>query len=89
MFDSLRPRLYKYNDGTSGRIHTGFIAQEVESAALSSGITREDFAALCISDEGTKDEAWGLRYEEFIALNTYEIQKLKKRLSELEKTINK
>ncbi len=87
MFDSLRPRLYKYNDGTSGRIHTGFIAQEVESAALNSGITREEFAAICVSEEGKEREAWGLRYEEFIALNTYEIQKLKKRLSELESLI--
>lgn len=88
MFDALKPRLYKYNDGTSGRLHTGFIAQEVEEAALVAGISRTEFAALCISDEGREGESWGLRYEEFIALNTYEIQKLKKRLSELEKTIN-
>ncbi len=87
MFDVLKPRLYKYNDGTSGRIHTGFIAQEVEEAALAAGISREEFAALCISDEGKEGESWGLRYEEFIALNTYEIQKLKKRLSELESLI--
>ena len=87
MFDALKPRLYKYNDGTSGRLHTGFIAQEVEEAALTAGISREEFAALCISDEGKEGESWGLRYEEFIALNTYEIQKLKKRLSELESLI--
>ena len=88
MFDALKPRLYKYNDGTSGRLHTGFVAQEVEEAAIGAGISREDFAALCITDEGKEGESWGLRYEEFIALNTYEIQKLKKRLSELEKIMN-
>ena len=88
MFDALKPRLYKYNDGTSGRLHTGFVAQEVEEAAIGAGISREEFAALCITDEGKEGESWGLRYEEFIALNTYEIQKLKKRLSELEKTMN-
>ena len=88
MFDALKPRLYKYNDGTSGRLHTGFVAQEVEEAAIGAGISREEFAALCITDEGKEGESWGLRYEEFIALNTYEIQKLKKRLSELEKIIN-
>lgn len=88
MFDALKPRLYKYNDGTSGRLHTGFVAQEVEEAAIGAGISREEFAALCITDEGKEGESWGLRYEEFIALNTYEIQKLKKRLSELEKIMN-
>lgn len=88
MFDALIPRLYKYNDGTSGRLHTGFVAQEVEEAAIGAGISREEFAALCITDEGKEGESWGLRYEEFIALNTYEIQKLKKRLSELEKIMN-
>ena len=88
MFDALKPRIYKYNDGTSGRLHTGFVAQEVEEAAIGAGISREEFAALCITDEGKEGESWGLRYEEFIALNTYEIQKLKKRLLELEKIIN-
>ena len=88
MFDALKPRLYKYNDGTSGRLHTGFVAQEVEEAAIGAGISREEFATLCITDEGKEGESWGLRYEEFIALNTYEIQKLKKRLSELEKIMN-
>ncbi len=88
LFDNLIPCLFKYNDGTSDRLHSGFIAQEVKDAMNAAGIPTSDFAALCIADAGKDTEEWSLRYEEFVALNTYEIQKLKKRLSELEKTIN-
>ena len=88
LFDNLIPCLFKYNDGTSDRLHSGFIAQEVKDAMNVAGIPTSDFAALCIADAGKDTEEWSLRYEEFVALNTYEIQKLKKRLSELEKIIN-
>ena len=84
LFDALRPVCYKFNDGTSDRYHTGFIAQEVDEAITNAGLTRQDFAALCISEGGTESERWGLRYEEFIALNTHEIQRLKARIAELE-----
>lgn len=84
LFDSLRPVTFKFNNGTSGRLHTGFIAQEVDEAISAAGLTRQDFAGLCILNEGAEDERWGLRYGEFVALNTYEIQKLKARVAELE-----
>jgi hypothetical protein len=84
LFDNLRPVTYKYNDGTSNRLHTGFIAQEVQKALDTSGISSQDFAGLVIFNRETEDELWALRYEEFIALNTSEIQKLKSRVSELE-----
>lgn len=84
LFDSLNPVTFKLNNGTSGRLHTGFIAQEVDEAISAAGLTRQDFAGLCIRDEGTENERWGLRYGEFVALNTYEIQKLKARVAELE-----
>lgn len=86
-FDSLRPVLYKYKDGTSDRYHAGFIAQEVNEALTNAGLTRKDFAGICITDEGTKDEMWALRYTEFVSLNTYEIQKLKKEVAELKARI--
>ena len=85
----MRPKPgYKYNDGTSGRLHSGFIAQEVEAALTAAGLTTKDFAAVCISDQGKETESWGLRYEEFVALNTREIQKLKNRIAELEKQLS-
>ena len=82
IFDNLKPRLYKYNDGTSDRIHVGFIAQEVEEAILASGLTTQDFAAFVRAEvpnveTGETETVCLLRYEEFIALNTLEIQKLK------------
>lgn len=87
LFDNLHPVTYKYNDGTSDRLHTGFIAQEVAEALAAAGIPTKDFAGLVISDPDTEDESWYLRYEEFIALNTQQIQKMKTHISELEERI--
>jgi hypothetical protein len=39
LFNALIPRLYQYNNGTSNRIHIGFIAQEVEEAINNAGLT--------------------------------------------------
>ena len=79
----LNPVRYKYNDGTSNRYHTGFITQEVEQALNVCGISTQDFAALVGFDRGTENETWGLRYSEFIALNTAAIQAQKKEIDEL------
>ena len=84
-FDSLRPRTYKYNYGNSGRTHFGFIAQEVAQSAINSGIDLQNIAAVCQPD--TEVGCWRIRYEEFISLNTLQIQKLKVRVTELENTI--
>ena len=89
LFDSLIPRMYKYDDGTSNRLHTGFIAQEVENAIEVAGKTTQDFAGFVRAtfpnpETSTEEEVCCLRYEEFIALNTWQIQKLKKRVAELE-----
>ena len=87
LFDNLRPVTYKYNDGTSDRLHTGFIAQEVQEALDKANIDSKDFAGLVIFDRDTENETWTLRYSEFIALNTAEIQKLKTRVNSLEQEI--
>lgn len=80
MFKKLRPVTYKFTDGDSGRIHSGFIAQEVEAAMKSAGLTGMDFAGLCITPDG----GYGLRYEEFIAIQASIIQDLLKRVEALE-----
>ena len=90
MFDNLKPCRYKYNYGTSNRYHTGFIAQEVVSAIESAGLTTQDFAGvihLTAPDENGSE--WMLRRDEFVALNTWQIQKLKHRVAELEDKIKK
>ena len=90
IFNSLNPVMFKYNQGTIGRMHLGFIAQEVESAVEKTGLTTKDFAAVCYDinlDTGEKYN-YALRYEEFIALNTWQIQKLKERVAALETEIS-
>ena len=44
---NLLPKSYKFNNGTSGRTHVGFIAQEVESAMESAGLSDLEFAGFC------------------------------------------
>ncbi|MCI6366891.1 MAG: tail fiber domain-containing protein [Spirochaetia bacterium] len=83
LFDSLIPVTYKYNNGQSNRTHTGFIAQDVESAIYNANLTTQDFAAFVKNENGE----YFLRYEEFVALNTSEIQKLKRRILALENKI--
>jgi len=84
LFDNLIPKRYKYNDGTSNRYHTGFIAQEVVEAIEDAGLVLSDFAAVMLECPGSEKEEWKLRRDEFVALNTWEIQKIKKRVKELE-----
>ena len=87
-FDALSPIKYKYNDGTSDRFHIGYIAQSVDSALETAGLTTQDFAGLVIdNNEETGEQDWYLRYGEFVALNTWQIQKLKARVTELEHII--
>ena len=79
LFDGLKPVRYKYNNGTSNRFHTGFIAQDVKESIEASGLSTQDFAAIIKAGD-----TYSLRYEEFIPLNTWQIQKLKSRVNELE-----
>lgn len=87
-FDSLVPKRFKYNDGTSDRYHTGFIAQEVYEAFTNAGLNSQEVGAYVHFDKSTiNEEHLALRYEEFIAINTMQIQMLKSRVAELEKEI--
>ena len=87
-FNKLNPVTYKFIDGQSGRFHSGFISQEVEEALIQSGLTTNDFAGFVkYNDPKTNDEKYGLRYEEFISLNTHMIQQLRKKIEELEEKI--
>lgn len=92
LFDKLVPVTYKWKAGTSGRTHVGFVAQDVKKATEESGLTTKEFAAYVHFDETEKNgeiipETCGIRYEEITPLNTWEIQKLKKRVLELERQL--
>lgn len=92
LFDNLAPVIYKYNDGRSGRLHSGFIAQDVLQAINNAKLSTLDFAAYIEAQDLDDCTVCGLRYEEFIALNTWQIQKLKAEIktmrSEIERLTN-
>lgn len=87
MYDMLRPVSFKLNDGTSGRTHTGLIAQELKESMDACGIDSQDFAAYCSWKDADGNETCGIRYTELIALNIREIQSLKTRVKELEEKL--
>ena len=87
VFSNLVPVIYKLNDGTSGRYHVGFIAQDVENSILSAGLTTSDFGGFIRDKDVDGNELLSLRYEEFIAINTRMIQKLVNRVDELERKL--
>ena len=90
LFDRLQPVVFRYKNGKSGRLHTGFIAQDVENAVLSLGLTTQDFAGVCYDlDENGNKTRYGIRYEEFVSMNTWQIQQLKRRIGELEAAVEK
>lgn len=84
-YDNLKPRTFKYTTGN--RTHYGFILDEVRSAMYNSNMNTDDCAAYCLYNKDDENGPGGIRYEEFIALNTWQIQKLKARIAEIEKRI--
>lgn len=85
-FDNLKPKSFKYNKEDKN-IHIGFIAQEVNQALKDNNLNVQDFAFSKLVGKPGEEAYWTLRYEEFIALNTWQIQKLKQRVTELENEI--
>lgn len=83
VFDRLAPVSFMFRKNKSGRRHLGLIAQDVKQALDDMGIDSKDFAAYCEWDNDGVTGC-GLRYEEFVPLNIYEIQKLKARVAKLE-----
>lgn len=81
VFDSIEPVRYKYNEGTSGRYHVGYIAQDVEAALTAAGLSTMDFAGF-VDIEKSGD--LGLMYDEFIALLHMKIKRLENRIAALE-----
>ena len=79
----LRPCRFRLDREYNGRLHTGFIAQEVEEALGAAGLKYDEFAALCKNPR--LDPEYSLAYGEFAALNTYMIQRLMQRVEALER----
>lgn len=86
LFEKLRPASYRLNGGTSGRTHTGLVAQDVEQALRECGLTGKDFAAFVKTQREDGGADYGLRYEELIAMCIRQIQMLRERVRKLEET---
>jgi len=82
LFRKLRPCRFRYNEEFHGRLHSGFIAQDVENAMNETGLSYDDFAAL-VKNPRLEPE-YSIAYGEFAALNTYMIQRLMERVDALE-----
>lgn len=82
-FDKLKPASYQLIQNESGRTHLGLIAQDVEQALIDSDLGTNDFAGFV-----KNKDIYGLRYNELHALEIYEIQQLKEKITILEKKLN-
>lgn len=87
-FSLLKPVTYRFIDGASGRIHIGFVSQDVEAAMAQVGLSDLDFAGFCC-DKVDGTVIYSLRYEEFIALNTALIQRQQQQINSLEIRMDK
>ena len=81
-FDKLRPQLFKYNFEPNMGYTMGYIWQEAEQARIESGLEKNDIGAITETDSVVGGLA--LSKQDFIAMNTWQIQKLKARVAELE-----
>ena len=81
-FDALEPRKYNYKNNKE-IVNFGFIANKISDFCKENDYQKLSF--LVEPDEN--NEYYSLCYNDFIALNTHEIQKLKKRVAELEKLL--
>lgn len=84
LFDNLEAKRYKMNDGTSGRYHVGFIAQDVEEAMAVVGIDSQDFGGFVKDKDENDNDTYMLRYDEFIGILTAKIKQLESRIEQLE-----
>ena len=86
MFGLVEPKRYKLNSGTSGRFHTGFIAQEVEDAMRACGINSQEFAGWARATREDGSETYFLRYSEFIPILWAKVREQEERLKRLEES---
>lgn len=86
MLELVEPKRYKLNNGTSGRYHTGFIAQEVENAMRACGIESKEFAGWAAAKREDGSETYFLRYSEFIPILWAKVREQEERLKRLEES---
>lgn len=79
-FNNLKPKTFFYNKNfrpnTYHKLHFGFVAQDILNAIIESGY--DDLAMVW------KNDIYKIDKQEIIALNTWQIQKIKSRLDKIE-----
>lgn len=95
MFMELQPCAFKYNNGTSGRYHFGFKAQNVRDVFLKHGYTTKDFGGFVQWTEDPNSEDYcgiedpmGLIYTEFEAWSIRMVQKAHLKITKQVQEIN-
>ena len=81
MLDNVTPVRYKLNDGTSGRYHVGFIAQDVEQAMESAGVSDLEFGGWIKDVDEDGNPVYMLRYTEMIAILWAKIKQLEGKIN--------
>lgn len=89
-FNLLSPSSFEFYQPSDNRdvCHVGFIAQEVLDAIKWAGLAEREWGGLTTYIEQDA-KYYALTYTEFIALNTWQIQKLKPRMTTAEQEIEK
>lgn len=85
----LSAKRYKLNDGTSGRYHVGFIAQDVEEGMSLFGIDSMEFGGFVKDKDTDGNDIYMLRYEEFIAIILAAVQQQQKVINDHEERLKK
>jgi len=86
MLGRIEPKRFKMNDGTSGRYHVGFIAQEVEDAMTAAGVDSLEFGGWVKDRDEDGNDIYMLRYSEFIGVLWGKLRQMEARIKELEGT---
>lgn len=83
-FDDMKGCSYQMVNGTSGRRHNGFIADDVRDNLAKHSIPTADFGGYVEDKDEDGNPVYALRYSEFVPLLVDQVQKLKARVAKLE-----
>lgn len=92
IFDNLKPVQFEYSKEFLGQgKHFGYIAQDVVQSFEDEGKNIDDYSFIYETEieDNSSDKYYQLNQTDFIALNTWQIQKLKARIEELEKILER
>lgn len=84
-FRGIVPVTYRYKNHSTGKRHIGYNANNIQKAAERAGLDLSDLGLFNVDKHGTRS----LAYQEFCALNTYEIQSIMEKMARMEEHIKR